>query len=146
MNYYTEKNALIEEWAPKKTELDNFYYGLTTRNIEDLQALTSVITGLPYQATERYVNELIDDRDLHHYIESTLKNDPDLIDVEFGFGRRLGWYVFVRALKPKLVVETGVRHGVGACVLAAALIRNLGEGYPGRYIGTDIDPSAGRLL
>jgi len=72
--------------------------------------------------------------------------DPKLRDIEVGFGRREGWYALVRALKPKVVVETGVHHGVGACVLTAALMKNAEEGYAGRYYGTDNDPNAGRLL
>jgi len=31
-------------------------------------------------------------------------------------------------------------------VLCAALLRNAKEGHPGRYFGTDLNPSAGRLL
>jgi predicted O-methyltransferase YrrM len=62
------------------------------------------------------------------------------------FGRRVGWYALVRALKPRVVVETGIEKGLGAMVLCAALQRNAEQGHPGRYYGTDIDPSAGMLL
>jgi predicted O-methyltransferase YrrM len=61
-------------------------------------------------------------------------------------GRRLGWYAMVRAMKPKLVVETGVHQGVGAVTIITALRRNSEEGFTGRYLGTDIDPEAGVLL
>ena len=44
------------------------------------------------------------------------------------------------------MVETGVDKGLGSCVLAAALLRNRSEGYPGFYFGTDINPSAGWLF
>ena len=60
--------------------------------------------------------------------------------------RRLGWYAVVRALKPALVVETGVDKGLGAVLLCAALLRNRAEGHAGRYIGTEINPRAGYLL
>lgn len=62
------------------------------------------------------------------------------------FGRRLGWYAFTRITKPQVVIETGVDHGVGACVLTSALRRNVDEGFPGRYVGTEKRPNAGKLL
>ena len=34
----------------------------------------------------------------------------------------------------------------GACVFASALLRNAKEGDPGRYVGIDINPSAGWLI
>ena len=62
------------------------------------------------------------------------------------FGRRLGWYAVARAIKPRLIVETGVERGHGALLLCAALLRNGEEGAPGHYLGTDINPGAGYLL
>jgi hypothetical protein len=62
------------------------------------------------------------------------------------FGRRLGWYALVRALRPRVVIETGVERGHGAVMLCAALLRNAQDGHPGRYFGTDIAPGAGWLL
>ena len=61
-------------------------------------------------------------------------------------GRRIGWYALVRAMKPNLVIETGVHHGVGALVLASAILRNQAFGVDGKYLGTDINPLAGELL
>jgi hypothetical protein len=62
------------------------------------------------------------------------------------FGRRLGWYAVARAIKPRVIIETGVERGHGALLLCAALLRNEKEGFPGRYFGTDINPQAGWLL
>jgi predicted O-methyltransferase YrrM len=67
-------------------------------------------------------------------------------DSLIAFGRREGWYLFVRALKPQLVVETGVHHGVGAIVIASALIRNRQDGFTGYYVGTEIDKNGGFLF
>ena len=67
-------------------------------------------------------------------------------DIEINYGRRLGWYTFVRVLKPRIVVETGVDHGVGSCVLASALLRNISEGYAGKYYGTEIRSEAGQFF
>ena len=48
--------------------------------------------------------------------------------------------------KPRLIIETGVHNGVGACILSAALMRNNSEGFTGRYIGTEIDKNMGQFL
>jgi len=75
-----------------------------------------------------------------------LNSTYDLTDLSKGYGRRLGWYALVRALKPHTVVETGVDKGLGSCVLVDALLRKRAEGHPGRYVGTDINPQAGWLF
>jgi predicted O-methyltransferase YrrM len=62
------------------------------------------------------------------------------------YGRRLGWYAVVRAIKPKVVMETGVDQGLGSCILAEALRKNDAGGKKGRYFGTDILPEAGQLF
>ena len=48
-------------------------------------------------------------------------------------------YAISRALKPKIIIETGVSHGVGSCVLSKSLILNKIDGFPGKYFGTEID-------
>lgn len=58
----------------------------------------------------------------------------------------MGWYALVRALKPTLVIETGIDKGLGGVLICAALLRNAAEGRPGIYVGTDIRPDAGFLV
>jgi hypothetical protein len=146
MSYYGPDLKRIDLWAPQKTEVDNFYYELTNRNRADLAALASIVIGCEIAEIEGYLSELAGDLELRAHILRILSADPQLSDVRVGFGRREGWYALIRAMKPRVVVETGVHHGVGACVISAALRRNSEEGFPGRYVGTDIDPEAGRLL
>jgi hypothetical protein len=95
-----------------------------------------------------YVDELRGDEALkRHVIEATRRSPMrHSADERCAFGRRLGWYAFVRILKPRVVVETGVDKGLGAVTLCAALMRNAAEGFVGRYFGTDKDPDAGFLL
>lgn len=145
-SYFDDRLRMIDEWAPRHTEDDNFYYELMPRNRDYLANLVGLVSGTPVSLIDGYVKELADDRELRAHITSILGADPRLADLRVGFGRREGWYAFIRALKPGLVVETGVHHGVGACVITAALLRNADEGFPGRYVGTDIDPNAGVLL
>lgn len=61
-------------------------------------------------------------------------------------GNRLAWYVLVRAYKPKLVVETGIYHGLGSLALLRALERNRQEGSPGELMSFDTLPSAGSVV
>lgn len=95
-----------------------------------------------------YIDEVEGDKELkQHILDATKGNDFSFMaDQEVRFGRRIGWYAIVRAKKPKVVIETGVDKGLGACVLAAALKRNKAEGHAGEYYGTDIDLNAGYLL
>jgi len=67
-------------------------------------------------------------------------------DVEPRYGRRLGWYALTRLTKPRVLVETGVDRGLGTAVLAAAMLRNAEEGFPGMVYATDIVASCGHLL
>lgn len=62
------------------------------------------------------------------------------------FGPRLGWYAAVRAIRPGLVVETGIKHGIGSLLLLVALEVNRSEGHPGELISIDDDPAAGSLV
>ena len=93
-----------------------------------------------------YLDELEEDESLRRHLEQGLKSSTYEKDIQVEYGRRLGWYAFVRVLKPKVVIETGVDHGVGSCVLSSALLRNREEGYPGRYYGTELRPEGGQLL
>jgi predicted O-methyltransferase YrrM len=61
-------------------------------------------------------------------------------------GNRLAWYVMVRALKPEVVVETGIYLGLGSLVLLRALERNSQEGSPGELMSFDTVPSAGSVV
>jgi predicted O-methyltransferase YrrM len=146
MGYYTKTLAIIDKWVWRDTETSNFYYKLTSFNRDHLAQLISSITDESYEKIVHYFDELENDRDLRDHLESALKGTHYGRDIEIDYGRRLGWYTFVRVLKPKIVVETGVDHGVGSCVLASALLRNAAEGHKGNYYGTEIRPEAGQLF
>jgi predicted O-methyltransferase YrrM len=129
--------------------MTNFTYDLEARNVEYLGAFVSEITGRPLEEILGFLSEIENDQDLKAHVARLVASDPEWrmkADLEARYGRRLGWYAAVRALKPRVVVETGVDKGLGAVVLAAALLRNGEEGFPGRYFGTDINPKAGYLF
>ena len=61
-------------------------------------------------------------------------------------GNRLLWYALVRAVKPRLTVETGIYQGLGSLMLLRALARNAEEGVEGHLISIDFDPGSGWLV
>ena len=145
LSYYRPQLKYIRGWIWKRTENLNFYYGISELNKVHLAHILSHILKTSYEQILGYFHELESDEDLKKHIELGLKEyGQDFTRIEFG--RRLGWYAVVRALKPNLVVETGVDQGVGAWVLTSALLRNHAEGSSGTYIGTDISQNAGNLL
>jgi hypothetical protein len=135
-------------WLVDSRETSNFTYDLTARNEEHLTQMLALMLGRPATEVSGYISELRQDRAL----KDSIAGRVELLGRQAGydpvarFGRRVGWYALVRALKPRVVIETGVEKGLGATVLCAALLRNSQEGHQGRYYGTDIDRGAGMLF
>jgi hypothetical protein len=146
MSYYRPQIKQIKKWIWRDTENSNFYYDLTEDNELYLATLISNITGTSTDQVLDYFAELKSNVHLSDYIKDNLKESSYPQDIEIMFGRRIGWYAFVRILKPEIVVETGVDHGIGSCVLIEAIKRNIIEGSYGKYFGTDLNPSAGQLI
>lgn len=145
-SYYKQSYKLINVWAKKKTEVSNYYYDLDDRNRSDLASLISVLTSTPIEQVESYFREIELDENLKRNISNSWVNDPQMADAKLGYGRRIGWYAIIRIFKPKVVVETGVHQGVGSCIIAAALIKNLEEGFIGQYFGLDNNKNSGKLF
>lgn len=138
----------IFRWLFKSREITNFTYGLTSLNKSYLAALISNITNKDYRQIADYISEIESDHDLLNHVKQSTRNSRDsyMADEDAKFAKRMGWYAFVRAMKPKVVVETGVDKGLGSCVITAAIKKNKEEGFDGYYYGTDINPKAGYLL
>lgn len=148
-NSYYRKRVLniVSTTFRRPNELSNFTYDLTSRSLTELAHVVAVASGRPFAEILGFVTEVQDDAKLHNTLYEGLRQRGYASDaIANPFGRRAGWYAFVRALKPRVVVETGVDRGHGSLVLCAALLANAAEGIPGRYYGTDIDPQAGWLL
>jgi hypothetical protein len=135
-------------WLVSSRESSNFTYDLTPRNERHLAEMLAIVTGQAPEQLMAYIRELHDDAELKRAVSGQVAalGSNSGIDPTARFGRRVGWYALVRAMKPAVVVETGVEKGLGAVVLCAALLRNAQEGRPGRYFGTDIDRGAGALF
>jgi hypothetical protein len=148
IQYLFHKTKLLTVWLFTSRESTNFTYNLTATNKRYLASLIADILEKPCVEIEGYIKELETDSDLHDHISSSVskRRDKVNIDSDVRFCRRLGWYAIARAIKPKIIVETGIDKGLGSCVLTAALIKNAEEGFPGYYYGTDINPEAGYLF
>ena len=148
VKYFTKIFLNMMNWLFTSRETTNFTYKLERDNKYYLASLISDILNVEYDTALGYMKEIEKDDELKDHITNMIsKSDLSFkADKEVRFGRRIGWYIFARALKPKLIVETGVDKGLGSCVLTAALKRNKEEGYDGKYLGTDINPNAGYLL
>ena len=138
----------VTVWLFTSKETTNFTYELERDNKCYLASVVADILNIEYNTAMVYIKEIEEDEELkNHILNMTSKSELSFIaDKEVRFGRRIGWYIFARALKPKVIIETGVEKGLGACVLTAALKWNKTEGFIGEYFGTDINPNAGYLL
>ena len=107
-------------------EVTNFTYDLKETNKRYLASLIADVVGTDTESIMTYMRELEEDEPLRQHLEqATAESDLAFMsDRKVHFGRRLGWYALARALKPRVVIETGVDKGLGACVLCAALKRN----------------------
>jgi hypothetical protein len=138
----------LAKWLLNSNEYTNLTYDLDRNNKRYLASLIAGLVNSDCATILGYMDEAEGDAELKQHIADTTAESPfaSMADREIWFGRRLGWYAFVRAIKPRVIIETGVDKGLGACLLSAALLRNHEEGHTGRYIGTDINPEAGYLL
>ena len=148
LGYFRGPLSALVGWLFTSREIDNYTYDLTPRNKAYLASFVSLVAGVDVAVAARYIAEHDVDEELREHVCRLTALSPrrDMADPVPRFARRVGWYAMVRAKKPRVVVETGVDKGLGTCVLAAAVLRNLSEGHPGTVIGTDIDPGAGSLL
>jgi predicted O-methyltransferase YrrM len=146
--YFLRKLLLVPPWLVASREITNFTYDLTEQNRSYLANAISAVTGVAVTQIEGFLSEPENDKELLTHITSLThaSRRRTISDRVPRFGRRLGWYAFVRATKPKLVIETGVDKGLGSVLLCAALLRNKAQGHEGYYYGTDINPEAGFLL
>lgn len=145
---YNFRYGQILRWGFRSNEDTNYTYHLTPENITYLACTIAVVLKQDYETIAAYIEEANQDQALRKHIADMVQQSPfrKFADKEVRLARRLGWYVFVRMLKPKVVVETGVDKGLGAVLLCSALLKNKAEGFEGRYYGTDINPNAGYLL
>src|SRR5262245_5803522 len=140
--------AASARWLVTSREHHNYTYELTSLNLEHLAWFVAGVCATPVATVRGYLAEIAGDEALREHIRVATAASPrrGLADRQARYGRRVGWYAMVRARRPAHVVETGVDKGLGTVVLASALLRNAGEGFPGRVSAIDINPEAGYLV
>jgi hypothetical protein len=124
-------------------EVGDYTYELA--NEDELVALLADAIGHPVEELAAYAAETKGNARLEAALSRRVHKRWDM-KRRVSFGRNMGWYVLVRALKPRLVVETGIKHGVGSLALLLALERNAADGDEGRLISFDIDPASGWIV
>jgi hypothetical protein len=131
-------------WLLHSRELVHYTYDLEPLNLEHLAWFVSTVTGSRVDEVRGYLTELREDAELRRIVVEGLASSPrcSTTDRVVRYGRRIGWYALVRALRPEFVVETGTNRGLGSAVIAAALLRN-GQG---RLATVDIDDRSGELI
>ena len=133
--YLKPRLSELIEWVQRSRETSNFTYDLNELNLGHLAGWVSAISGCSLHQARKWMDELRQDSKLRQHLNqrTVMSDDAITADLDMGYGRRIGWYALVRALKPRMVVETGVDKGLGSCVLAAALLRNRAESHQGHY-------------
>jgi Methyltransferase domain len=119
----------------------NFSYELA--NEDQLAAWVADIAGCDPALAARLVAEPHADRELAERLRRATAGRRLWSKAAPPFGRRVAWYAITRALKPELVIETGVHDGLGSLLLLRALERNGQDGAHGRLVSFDINPAAG---
>ncbi len=135
-------------WIFTSREDSNFTYEITDRCKVNLAASLASLLQKDFAEIAGYFHEIESDEEFRSYMRRLWPKHPERYrtDESPHVGRRMVWYAVTRAIKPKILIETGVDQGMGAVVLCNALRRNARDGNPGRYYGTDINPDAGYYL
>jgi len=136
--------AQSSRWLIRSREYTNYTFHLAPLNLEHLAWWVADVAGVHVSDARKYIAEAENDGQLKGHVRTAtlMSSRRGLADTEVRLHKRLGWYALVRALRPMHVVETGTDKGLGAVVLAAALLRN-GEG---RLTTIDVNPNAGYLI
>lgn len=129
-------------WAASKTEFSNYYYDITDLNKKFIASNIATLFKLPIDEVMGYIQEIENDSLLTKSVLDFKEENQSYRDSKIFPGRRLAWYCIVRALKPSLVVETGVHNGLGGTIILLGLQKN----GSGEYIGIDINPHSGEMI
>src|SRR6478735_9267304 len=102
-------------WLATSREHTNFTYELAAHNVDQLAWFVADVAGIEHADAARYVEEIRTDDELRDAIAGRLRSSErrGLTDPVPRYARRVGWYAFVRALRPEFVVETGTDKGLG---------------------------------
>lgn len=124
-------------------EVESYTYDVA--NQDEMARFVAALVGVAPASVEEWLAEVHDEPELNERLRRRVRWRLDF-KRRMPLGHRLAWYPLVRALKPAVVVETGIYAGLGSLVLLRALERNAAEGRPGRLISFDLDAESGWLV
>ena len=129
-------------WAFASREYTNFSYETTDVSRIGLCGMVAVIANTDIQSVAAFADELQSNAELADHVraEHAHSDRKWTSDPQFRPGRRILYYLLVRALKSGFVVEAGVDKGLGAAIICEALRRNAAEGHTGDYLGIENNP------
>jgi predicted O-methyltransferase YrrM len=120
-------------------------YSFDLANQGELVSLLEELLEVPRRELEGYLDEALREPELREHLRRRVRWRIDY-KRRMPLGNRLLWYALVRAVKPRLTVETGIHDGLGSLMLLVALERNAEEGVEGRLVSIDLDPDSGWLV
>lgn len=143
-NHHARALGQSIRWLVRSREYTNFTYPLSELNRTQLAWWVADAVDQPVARVTEYFDELESDQRLRDDIADRTRAGAwaRYSDTDVYYGRRLGWYALVRAVRPALVVETGTEKGLGSLVVAAALLRNR----TGRLVTIDVHSDTGFLI
>lgn len=140
---WLERPAAVARYVLWDPEVGDFSYELANR--EQFAAGLATALGVTSSDVLACFDEIGTRPELSDDLVARLRSMPGLPS-QPGFGPRIGWYAAVRLRRPRLVVETGIKHGFGALLMLSALRANAAEGHPGRLVSIDDNPAAGAVV
>ncbi len=135
IRYKKRKVIPVLKWIFFGKEITNFTYEIENQN--EIIHMVKAMTNLEYEYLKKILNETDpNNNDFKLFLSNEYYKDFKLKNI---FGRRLVWYLLVRVIKPKIVIESGVANNLGSALLIYALYKNQCEGdNSNQYIGLDI--------
>jgi hypothetical protein len=117
-------------WIFTSREDSNFTYAISDRCKINLAASLASILRKDYGEIAEYFREIEADEAFNSMMLKLLDAHPARYRTDGPLiGRRITWYAIARAIKPKVLVETGVDQGIGATVRRPVFSRSLGWGF-----------------
>ena len=113
--YFNKKYFEIIKWAIRSNENTNYTYKLSKKNqLELFKTFEVVFNNSTYKQIKTYFDEIENDQEIRNHIRNSISssNMKKFADLKIEFSRRVGWYICVRLLKPKIILETGVDKGL----------------------------------
>lgn len=145
----TRRSGQLWRWLLESREFTNYTYDYSPLGEASAVELVSLLCGARREQVQRFREELRDDLQLRaHY--TRIARDPryrNVVDAQMRLSRQSIYYLLVRVMKPRVVVEAGCDRGLGSLLIASALARNESEqGDAGHLHTIDLNPEAGFLF